>query len=69
MNNVSSGGFAGSITAALFLDHFVSQTGSWAHFDIYGWVPAEKSGRPVGGELHAMRAVYALISKRYPREA
>lgn len=30
-------GFGGAVTAALFLEAFVSQT-PWAHFDIYSWV-------------------------------
>ena len=36
INHISTGGFAGSITAALFLERFVEQSKSWAHFDIYG---------------------------------
>jgi len=37
--NTSGAGFAGSITAALFLSRFVENTQSWIHFDIYGWTP------------------------------
>ena len=33
--NTSGAGFAGSITAALFLSRFVDQAKSWVHFDIY----------------------------------
>ncbi len=65
MNNVGSGGFAGSITAALFLKRFVTQTTGHAHFDIYGWVPSAKPGRPEGGEPHAARLVAALVLKRF----
>ena len=35
INNVASGGFGGSITAALFLRRFVSQAKAWLHCDIY----------------------------------
>ena len=53
INNVSSGPFAGSITAALFLRRFVDKAAqgksAWAHFDIYGWNPSTKPGRPEGG--------------------
>ena len=64
-NNVSSGGFAGSITAALFLNRFVDNAKAWAHFDVYGWTPSAKPGRPEGGECQAARALYALLKERY----
>jgi leucyl aminopeptidase len=65
VNNVSSGAFAGSVTCALFLNRFVSAAKSWLHFDIYGWVPTAKAGRPEGGECQAARALYALLRARY----
>jgi leucyl aminopeptidase len=65
-NNVSSGGFAGSITAALFLARFVSAAKAYLHFDIYGWNPSGRPGRPEGGEVQAARLVYALLKERYP---
>ena len=65
VNNVSSGGFAGSITCALFLKRFVSQAKALAHFDIYAWTPAAKPARPEGGECQAARALYALLKARY----
>jgi hypothetical protein len=36
INNAPSGGFAGSITCALFLQRFVEHAKSWLHVDIYG---------------------------------
>ncbi|HXK53517.1 MAG TPA: leucyl aminopeptidase family protein [Hyphomicrobiales bacterium] len=65
INNVSNDGFAGAITAALFLDRFVEQAGSWVHFDIFGWNPECRPARPKGGEAQAIRALYALICDRY----
>ena len=64
-NNVGSGAFAGSITCALFLKKFVSNAKAWLHFDIYGWTPSSKPGRPEGGECQAARALYALLCERY----
>jgi leucyl aminopeptidase len=64
INNVG-GAFAGSITCALFLKKFVSAAKAWLHFDIYGWNPATKPGRPEGGECQAARALYALLCERY----
>jgi leucyl aminopeptidase len=63
--NVGTGAFAGSITCALFLNKFVSAAKAWLHFDIYGWNPSTKPGRPEGGECQAARALYALLCERY----
>lgn len=65
--NTSGAGFAGSITAALFLARFVEKARVWAHFDIYGWNPADRPGRPLGGEAQAARALFSLLAARYPR--
>jgi leucyl aminopeptidase len=65
LNNVSTGGFAGSITAALFLKRFVERAKSWLHIDVYAWTPAAKPARPEGGECQAARALYALLAARY----
>ncbi|WP_314948547.1 leucyl aminopeptidase family protein [Bradyrhizobium cosmicum] len=65
ITNAPSGGFAGSITCALFLQRFVEQARSWLHVDIYGWTPLAKPARPEGGECQAARAIYALLSERY----
>jgi leucyl aminopeptidase len=65
LNNAPSSSFAGSITAALFLQHFVSQSREWAHFDVYGWTPSGKPGRPEGGEVQAAHALFCLIEERY----
>ncbi|ATU92862.1 leucyl aminopeptidase family protein [Phyllobacterium zundukense] len=66
MNNVTSDGFAGSITAALFLQRFVGKANIWAHFDIFGWNPVEKPHAPIGGEAQAIRVLYHLLKERYP---
>ncbi len=65
MNNVTTGGFAGSITAALYLARFVEKAGSWLHADVFGWVPAEKPGRPQGGEMQAARALFEVLKSRF----
>jgi leucyl aminopeptidase len=65
INNAPSGGFAGSITCALFLQRFVEDAKSWLHVDIYGWTPSAKPARPEGGECQAARAIYKLLSERY----
>jgi leucyl aminopeptidase len=67
VNHVSTGGMAGSITAALFLNRFVEKTASYAHFDIYAWTPSARPGRTEGGECQAARLSYALVKQLYPR--
>ena len=62
--SVAPGGFAGAIIAALFLSRFVSKARAYAHFDIYGWTPKAKPGRPEGGEPQAARLVYDLVKTR-----
>jgi len=61
LDNAPKGGFAGSITAALFLRRFVPDVPSFAHFDIYGWQPANAPGRPKGGVGQGARAVLASL--------
>lgn len=63
--NTVGTGFAGSITAALFLSRFVENTESWIHFDIYGWTPMEKPGRPTGGEAQGIRCLFDLITEKF----
>jgi len=63
--NVSSGSFAGSVTAALFLRRFVEKAKAWVHFDIYAWTPSPKSGRPEGAEVQAARLLYDLLEARF----
>ena len=65
VNNVGAGGFAGSITAALFLRRFVSAAKAWLHCDIFAWNPATKPGRPEGAECQGARALYHLLMARY----
>ncbi len=62
MKNAGSS-FAGSVTAALFLQKFVGVKGSkddqpWMHFDVYGWNPSASPAHPEGGEIMTVRAVY-----------
>jgi leucyl aminopeptidase len=67
INNSSDSGFAGSITAALFLRRFVEKASSYVHLDIFAWTPSPRPGRPKGGEAQAMRALFGVIRERYAR--
>jgi leucyl aminopeptidase len=65
VNNAPEYGLAGAITAALFLNRFITATECWAHFDIPAWTDRPKPGRRKGAEANAIRALYALIVERY----
>lgn len=65
MVNAPEGGFAGAVTAALFLRRFVPNTALWAHFDTFAWRPTAKAGRPKGGEAYGLRAAWAMLKGRY----
>ncbi len=60
LDNAPKGGFAGCITAALFLRRFVTES-AYAHFDIYGWQPSDAPARPKGGVGQGTRALYAAL--------
>ncbi|MBR2818930.1 MAG: leucyl aminopeptidase family protein [Reyranella sp.] len=65
INNVSSGGFGGAITAALYLKEFVPDDVPWAHIDMMAWNNSSRPGRPEGGEAQAARAIFAAIEKKF----
>ena len=65
VNHISDGGHAGSITAALFLKRFVEKAQTHVHFDVFAWNPRARPGRPVGGEAQGIRALFALLKKKY----
>lgn len=60
LDNAPSGGFAGSITAALFLRRFVGDR-RYMHFDIYSWQPSKAPGRSKGGLGQGPRALLAAL--------
>ncbi|WP_018872601.1 M17 family metallopeptidase [Thioalkalivibrio sp. ALJ16] len=63
--NSSSGGYAGAITAGLFLQEFVPEGATWLHFDIMAFNVRARPGRPKGGEAMGLRALYAALESRY----
>ncbi len=65
VNNISPGGHAGAITAALFLARFVEKTKSYVHLDTFAWNPKARPGRPEGGEAQGIRALFSLLSEKY----
>ena len=60
LDNAPGWGFAGSVTAALFLRRFVEGP-RYLHFDIYGHSPADLPGRPKGAVGQGARAVLGAL--------
>ena len=65
LSNTSGNAMAGAVYAALFLRRFVPDDIPWAHLDTWAWRDAVKPGRPKGGEALGLRAVFALLERRY----
>lgn len=64
LTNAPSSPYAGAITAALYLEHFVDDT-PWVHFDIMAMNIRHRPGHPVGGEAMGLRAVYDFLAGQY----
>lgn len=64
-SNASDSPYAGAITAALFLQHFIASNVSWVHFDVMAWNVRSKPGKPEGGEAMGIRAVGHYLRARY----
>ena len=62
--NSASLPYGGAITAALFLERFVSKI-PWAHFDIMAFNIRARPGRPEGGEAMGVRAAYEYLRERF----
>ncbi|WP_299983737.1 M17 family metallopeptidase [uncultured Ruegeria sp.] len=60
LDNAPSGGFAGSITAALFLRRFAAES-RYMHFDIYSWQRSKEPGRSKGGLGQGPRAILSAL--------
>tara|TARA_R110001592_G_scaffold120444_3_gene324704 strand:- start:5795 stop:7180 length:1386 start_codon:yes stop_codon:yes gene_type:complete len=55
----------GAITAALYLQMFVSKETPWVHFDVMAWNNRKLPGRPLGGEAFGVRAVFNYLQTKY----
>ncbi len=65
LNNVGSVSEGGAITAALFLREFVGPRRRFVHIDTMAWNVSSRAGRPSGGEILGVRAVFAALQRRY----
>jgi leucyl aminopeptidase len=60
--NAPTDGFAGAITAALFLKEFAGGV-AWAHFDCYAWSDGDSSLFPKGGSGVGVRLLVEAIPR------
>jgi leucyl aminopeptidase len=65
LSNTGTTSQGGSLTAALFLDHFVPEGIDWMHLDIYAWNVGDRPGRPAGGEAQCLRTMLAWLEREY----
>lgn len=65
MSNSASSGFAGAITAALYLKDFVADSTKWMHFDTYCWSDDAKPGTPRGADTQSLRTVFRFLQKKF----
>lgn len=65
LNNSSKSPYGGCITAALFLQQFVSKETPWVHIDTFAWNQSGRPGRPEGGEALGLRAAFRFLQTRY----
>ncbi len=63
--NCSISSCGGAITAALFLDQFLSSAVDWVHLDVMAWNERQRAGRPIGGEAMGLRAAFEYLRARY----
>lgn len=63
--NSASSPYAGAITAALFLKHFITPSTAWLHFDIMAWNVSNKPGKPEGGEAMGIRTIFHYLANQY----
>jgi len=64
LRNTGSVPMGGCITAALFLQEFVSADIPWVHIDTFGWSNG-RTGHGKGGDALGMSAMFNFINKRF----
>ncbi|MDF1684066.1 MAG: leucyl aminopeptidase family protein [Legionellaceae bacterium] len=63
--NSAASGYGGAITAALFLERFITPQTSWMHGDLMAWNIRSKPGKPEGGEAMGIQALFRYLAQQY----
>jgi leucyl aminopeptidase len=61
LSSTGSSSYGGAITAALFLEHFIEKDNPWIHVDLMAYNITSTPGRPEGGEVMGLRAVFNYL--------
>jgi leucyl aminopeptidase len=61
----SGSGYAGAITAALFLAEFVPEDIDWVHIDCMAYNLRARPGKPIGGEAMGMMTMFTYLQNRF----
>lgn len=71
LRNMGRSRFAGSCTAAAFLQHFIDKDRPWAHMDIAGtaWIKTDKPTVPKYGVGFGVRTLDRFVHKFYEADA
>lgn len=67
-SSISSSRYGGAISAALFLQKFITPGTRWVHLDMMAWNLSSRPAHPVGGEAMGMRALFHWLHERYGAE-
>lgn len=59
----SGGAYGGAITAALFLQQFVTADIPWVHFDVLAWNMSSRAAHPEGGEVMGLHTAYLYLKQ------
>lgn len=65
VSNCSMSGYAGSITAGLFLQKFVTDKTSWIHLDLMGANVKSRLGHPEGGEAMGLIGLFHYVKNMF----
>lgn len=65
LSNCSMSGYAGSITAGLFLQRFVTENIPWVHLDLIGSNVTSRLGHPEGGEAMGLIGLFHYIKNMF----
>lgn len=64
LSSTGNSRYGGAITAALFLQRFLSTPVPWAHIDVMAWNLGSRPGHPRGGEAMGLRAALEMIEAK-----
>lgn len=65
LSSTGKSSYGGAITAALFLEKFITPPINWLHIDHMAWNLASAPGKPEGGEAMGLLAVFEFLSKEF----